>query len=214
MSALKYAFVARDETVLAEYSRELGAFRSVSMGLLERIPGGTDRVSFPYDGNLYNFLVDKAFAFCVVSIESKKQLAFAFLEKVKAEFLKEHGIIALDSGAGSLDRLFGPRLQYWMQQVISNPEEAGKLGLLQKKVDDIKTIMLSNIEEVIARGEKLADLDDKADNLAFEADKFKSTGSALRKKMWWQKTKWQVVCGGVVAVVLLIIALILYSVFK
>lgn len=53
--------------------------------------------------------------------------------------------------------------------------------------------MLGNIEEVIKRGEKLADLDSKADALAFEADRFKSSGIALRKKMWWQQTKWQIV---------------------
>ncbi len=62
--------------------------------------------------------------------------------------------------------------------------------------------MLGNIEEVIKRGEKLADLDSKADALAFEADRFNSSGIALRKKMWWQQAKWRAV--GLVCVLILV----------
>lgn len=214
MSSLKYALVARDTTVLCDYSTELGAFSSVSVGLLEKIPARTDRVSFPYDGNLYSFLVDNGFAFGVVGSEGKKQLAFGFLEKVKTEFIREHGARALDAGPGDLERAFSNRLKYWVEYCIKNPEELSKIGGLQKKVDDIKTIMLGNIEEVIKRGEKLQDLDAKADMLSFEADKFKTSGHALRKKMWWQKSKWQMIAGIAGLIVLLIIALIIYYAVK
>lgn len=64
MTSLKYALVARDETVLVDYSAEFGAFRSVACGLLERIPPRSDRVSFPYDGNLYSFAVESGFSTC------------------------------------------------------------------------------------------------------------------------------------------------------
>lgn len=93
-----------------------------------------------------------------------------------------------------------PRLKYWADYSNKNPDELGKITNLQRKVDDVKTVMLGNIEEVIKRGEKLADLDSKADALAFEADRFKSSGIALRKKMWWQQTKWQIVGGICVAI--------------
>lgn len=46
-------------------------------------------------------------AFGVVGVESKKQLAFGFLEKVKGEFIKEYGARALDAGPGSLESSFG-----------------------------------------------------------------------------------------------------------
>lgn len=62
MASLKYALVAREETVLCDYSCEFGAFRSVACGLLERIPVRSDRVSFPYDGNLYSFAVEAGFS--------------------------------------------------------------------------------------------------------------------------------------------------------
>lgn len=212
--SLKYALVARDTSVLCDYSAELGAFRSVAVGLLEKIPARTDRCSFPYDGNLYSFLVEGGFAFGVVGLEGKKQLAFGFLEKVKGEFMREVGTAGLDAAPGELDSTFGKRLKYWMEYCVKNPDELSKIGGLQKKVDDIKTIMLGNIEEVIKRGEKLQDLDTKAELLSFEADKFKSSGVALRKKMWWQKAKWQVVAGIAGAVVLLIIILIIYYAVK
>lgn len=108
--------------MLCDYSTEFGAFRSVACGLLERIPVRSDRVSFPYDGNLYSFVVEAGFSACgnvarllhttnpvfgVVGVEAKKQLAFGFLEKVKGEFLKEYGSRALDAGPGSLESSFG-----------------------------------------------------------------------------------------------------------
>lgn len=199
--------------VLADYSTELGSYRSVAVGLLEKIPARTDRVSFPYDGNLYSFVVDGCFAFGVVGAEGKKQLAFGFLEKVRGEFMRDVGISGADARAGGLDATFGKRVKYWMDLCIANPDDS-KLSGLQRKVDDIKTIMLGNIEEVIRRGEKLQDLDARADALSFEADKFKSSGTALRKRMWWQKTKWQVIAGSAALIILAIIILIIYYAVK
>lgn len=59
--SLKYALVARDTTVLADYTTQIGAYRTVMCGLLEKVPARTERVSFPYDGDLYSFLVDSGF---------------------------------------------------------------------------------------------------------------------------------------------------------
>ena len=105
---------------------------------------------------------------------------------------------------------------------------------LQKKVDEVKGIMVDNIEQVnthlrrcssntdhtfiakltrcnaslqvLARGERIENLVDKTDNLRFQADRFHKTGVAIRRKMWWQHKKMILV----VILIILILALVIF----
>jgi hypothetical protein len=58
-----------------------------------------------------------------------------------------------------------------------------KLANVQSKVDAVKGVMQSNIEAALANTDKLADIDDKADQLAQSASKFKSTSGSLKRNM-------------------------------
>lgn len=62
-----------------------------------------------------------------------------------------------------------PRLKYWMEYCEQHPEEISKIASVQKKVDEVKNIMVENIERVLERGEKIELLVDKTDNLRFQA---------------------------------------------
>lgn len=94
-----------------------------------------------------------------------------------------------------------------MDYCETHPDEVSKAASVQKKVDEVKGIMVENIERVLERGEKIELLVDKTDNLRFQADKFHKTGRNLRNKMWWQNFKVQII----VLLVVILIAVIIFA---
>ncbi|CAK0779938.1 hypothetical protein CVIRNUC_004894 [Coccomyxa viridis] len=149
-------------------------------------------------------------AYLVVAHERVgRQLPFAFLEKVRGEFQDKHAESSRTLHAHSLDKTFGPRLKYWMDYCQEHPEEISKIASVQKKVDEVKNIMVDNIEKVLERGEKIELLVDKTDNLRFQADRFHKTGRQLRSKMWWQNMKMKLIIAAIVVVLILVLVAII-----
>ena len=53
-------------------------------------------------------------------------------------------------------------------------------------MDDVKNVMVQNIEMVLERGEKLELLVDKTEQLQSSADTFKFTSNKLKNVMFWK----------------------------
>ncbi|EIE23900.1 R-SNARE protein, VAMP72-family [Coccomyxa subellipsoidea C-169] len=206
---LIYAFVARETAVLADHTgpQFTGNFKSVAVQCLDRVPSGNNKFTFTANQHSFNFLIDGGYTFLVVADEGfGRQVPFAFLENVKNEFNQKYAEKSRTAQAGSLDRAFGPRLKYHMDYCMEHPEELSKVAGLQKKVDEVKNVMVDNIEQVLARGERIENLVDKTDNLRNQADRFHRTGVALRRKMWWQHKKMWLI----VILIILILALVIF----
>jgi vesicle-associated membrane protein 7 len=129
------------------------------------------------------------------------------LEKVREEWFSKWVERGAAAPAHSLDRNFGPRLRHWMEYCETHPEELSKVAAVQKQVDEVKSIMVDNIERVLERGEKIELLVDKTDNLRFQADRFHKTGRSLRSKMWWQNMKVKLL----ILVIVILIAVIIFA---
>jgi vesicle-associated membrane protein 72 len=156
----------------------------------------------------FNYLSSQGYTFLVVADEAYgRQVPFAFLERVRDEWFAKWADKGASASAHSLDKTFGGRLKYWMEYCESHPDEVSKVVAVQKKVDEVKGIMVENIERVLERGEKIELLVDKTDNLRFQADKFHKTGRALRTRMWWQNFKMQII----VVIIVILIAVIIFA---
>ena len=57
------------------------------------------------------------------------------------------------------------------------------------KLDDVKDVMVKNIEMVLERGEKLELLMDKSEQLQLDAFRFQKSSKQLRNAMFWKKVK-------------------------
>ncbi|KAK9867853.1 hypothetical protein WJX84_009201 [Apatococcus fuscideae] len=210
MPGLVYSFVARGTTVLADYTSYTGNFSTVAIQCLEKCPTDNSKFTYTCDRHTFNYLVEGGYTFLAVADEGYgRQIPFAFLDKCKEEFLSKFGEKSRQATAHSLDKTFGPRLKYHMDYCTEHPEELTKVAAVQKKVDEVKNIMVDNIEKVLERGEKIELLVDKTDNLRFQADKFHKTGKQLRSKMWWQNFKMKVIIVIVVLVLIFVIFLII-----
>eukprot|EP00879_Flechtneria_rotunda_P001878 GHRR01002049.1.p1 GENE.GHRR01002049.1~~GHRR01002049.1.p1 ORF type:complete len:165 (+),score=49.97 GHRR01002049.1:623-1117(+) len=99
-------------------------------------------------------------------------------------------------------------MQRQMQYCMEHPEEISKMANVQRKVDEVKGIMMQNVEQVLVRGERLDVLVDRTDDLRDQAQKFQRQGTQLRKKMWWQNFRMQIIVVGVVLLLIVVVFLL------
>lgn len=205
--SLHYSLVARGPVVLCEYSSTAGNFNSVALECLQNIKESDNKLSINCDKHTFNFLIQNGYAYLVVADESYgRQIPYAFLDRIKDEFQAKYSEKGRTAAAHSLDKSFGPRLKYHMEYCVQHPEELSKVLSVQQKVNEVKNIMVENIEKVIERGEKIELLVDKTDDLRSQAEVFQKRGRQLRNKMWWANCKMKLV----VLLVLLLLGVVIF----
>ncbi|CAM0147150.1 unnamed protein product [Urochloa decumbens] len=215
--ALIYAMVARGTVVVAEHTSYTGNFRDIAAQCLHRLPAGNNRFTYTCDAHTFNFLVADGYAYCVVATESAgRQIPMAFLEMIKEDFNKRYaGGKAATATANSLSRDFGPRLRDQMQYCTDHPEEVSRLSKVKAQVDQVKGIMMENIDRVIDRGETIDGLVTRTEQLHDQAADFRQQGVRVRRKMWYQNMKMKlIVLGIVVALILIIILSVCHGICK
>ncbi|XP_051751053.1 vesicle-associated membrane protein 5 [Ctenopharyngodon idella] len=84
-----------------------------------------------------------------------------------------------------------------------------RLQQAQEDVEEVKVIMLDNLNKTEERSEKLKELDDRADKLLQQSDKFVKTATKVKQKKRWENIKYKVIMGAVVAAVILLGIIIL-----
>lgn len=82
--------------------------------------------------------------------------------------------------------------------------DVDKIERVKADMDDVKNVMVDNIEKVLKRGEKIELLVDKTDNLNQQSIRFKKHSNQLKTAMWWQNAKLMIFVGGIVIVIILV----------
>ncbi|XP_023540193.1 putative vesicle-associated membrane protein 726 [Cucurbita pepo subsp. pepo] len=206
---LIYSFVARGTVIIAEYTGFSGNFTSIASQCLQKLPASNNKFTYNCDGHTFNYLVENGFTYCVVAIEAAgRQIPIAFLERVKEDFNKRYGGgKASTAAAKSLNKEFGSKLKDHMQYCVDHPEEISKLAKVKAQVSEVKGVMMENIEKVLDRGEKIELLVDKTENLRSQAQDFRTQGTKMKRKMWYQNMKMKLIVFGIVLALILIIIL-------
>ncbi|XP_024022635.1 vesicle-associated membrane protein 724 [Morus notabilis] len=205
--AFIYSFVARGTMILAEYTEFTGNFPAIAAQCLQKLPSSNNKFTYNCDHHTFNFLVEDGYAYCVVAKEAvSKYISIAFLERVKVDFKKRYGGGKADTAvAKSLNKEFGPIMKEHMKYIIDHAEEIEKLLKVKAQVSEVKGIMLENIDKAIDRGENLTILVDKTEDLRSQAQQYKSKGTQIRRKMWYQNMKIKLVVFGILLLLVLII---------
>ncbi|CAI5756794.1 unnamed protein product [Candida verbasci] len=85
-----------------------------------------------------------------------------------------------------------------------NPNQ---LILANEEVDEVRQLMLDNINKLLSRGDKINLLVDQTDKLNTSSSVFQRKAQQIKRKMWFNKTKWLLsIIGGVLLVLYLFIA--------
>jgi len=95
---------------------------------------------------------------------------------------------------------------------MKKAEKSSAVEDLHSEVDEVKNIMIKNIDQILERGERLNELMDRAEILESSSREFHDTSRKVKRKMWWQNLKMKIIIGVVVSLLLIIIiCVILYS---
>ena len=86
-----------------------------------------------------------------------------------------------------------------MHQYSTSPP-ADPLKQAQTDLNNVKDIMVQNIDSILQRGERLDLLVDKTDTLAGQAYAFRRGARAVRRQQWWKNVR-VLALSGVVGVV-------------
>ncbi|KAL7541575.1 hypothetical protein ACHAXR_011916 [Thalassiosira sp. AJA248-18] len=191
---LVYALVSRQKTVLAEHTATsaTGNFPTVTRVLLSKIPPVDGRMTYVYDEYVFHYVVEGGICFLCMSDEhNKHRVPFAFLQELKDLFNSKYGLeVPQRAIAFSLNEEFSKVIQDRMDYYNSAGSNVDSLSQVQNQIEDVKGVMVENIEKVLERGEKIELLVDKTDRLNQQAFQFKSSSKKLRQAMWWNNVKW------------------------
>ncbi|KAJ7641638.1 VAMP/synaptobrevin-like protein [Roridomyces roridus] len=72
----------------------------------------------------------------------------------------------------------------------------------QTELNQVKDIMVQNVEQIVNRGERIELLVEKTDVMAGQATAFRRDAKSVRRQMWWKNTKVMAFCGTVALVFL------------
>lgn len=87
-----------------------------------------------------------------------------------------------------------------------------RLQKAHEDVEEVKVIMLDNLDKAEERTGKLGELENRADNLLEKSKTFSKTSTKVKNQKRWENTKWKVIMAVVgVIVIVSVIGILVYS---
>ncbi|KAI3657854.1 hypothetical protein MP638_003172 [Amoeboaphelidium occidentale] len=203
--SLIYVLVARESTILAEHSNSSGNFAQIAQTILDRIESSATqrKLTYVYDDYLFHYTISSGGLICMCMADASfgRRIPFAFLQDIENTFTQAYGekyLSALPYGMNEFARVLSTKID----QYNSN-QNVDILCQLNSEIDQVKDVMVQNIEKVLERGERIEILVDKTDSLNQAAFQFKKRSTALKRRMWWKNAK-------LLAIMIIVSIIVLY----
>lgn len=204
-----YSVISRGTTVLAKNAECVGNFAEVTEQIIKNIPSNNHKLTYAHGNYLIHFISeDRIIYMCITDDEFERARAFMFLAEVKRRFLMQYGLQAATAISYAMNTEFSPILAYEMKH-YSDANEFDAISRVHGQIDELKDIMVKNIENVTARGERLELLVNKTENLRDTSVSFRKTSRNLARAMFWNNIKMYVIVG----LVILFIVYVIVSMF-
>jgi vesicle-associated membrane protein 7 len=81
-----------------------------------------------------------------------------------------------------------------MHQYNTSPP-SDEVTRAQTELNQVKDIMVKNVEQILSRGERIELLVDRTDAMAGQATAFRRGARSVRQTMWWKNVKILALCG-------------------
>jgi len=193
--------VASGTTILAEARADSRDFSTATHSILAKIPPNNSKLTYVWENYLFHYISEGGYVYLVMADDSAgRRMPFAFLGEVKEKFESAAGSSSNDLAEYSLQSSFGHTLSSIMTTYNTAPPEDA-LTQAQSELNQVKNIMVQNVEQILSRGERIELLVDKTDVMASQAQQFRRGARSVRRKMWWRNSK-MIALGVVVALVL------------
>uniref|UniRef100_A0A2C9M262 AP-3 complex subunit delta-1 n=1 Tax=Biomphalaria glabrata TaxID=6526 RepID=A0A2C9M262_BIOGL len=119
---------------------------------------------FNYSYLFHYITEDKIVYMCITDDDFERSKAFLFLNEIKRRFQAQYGVRAQTALPYAMNSDFSRTMASQMRSVSEDrPDQVSKV---QTQVDELKCIMVKNIDHLAERGEKLELLVDKTEDLS------------------------------------------------
>ncbi|XP_073216650.1 vesicle-associated membrane protein 7 isoform X5 [Lepidochelys kempii] len=163
--AILFAVVARGTTILAKHAWCGGNFLEVTEQILARIPSENNKLTYSHGNYLFHYICqDRIIYLCITDDNFERSRAFSFLNEIKKRFQTTYGSRAQTALPYAMNSEFSSILAAQLKHHSEN-KGTDQMVETQAQVDELKGIMVRNIDLVAQRGEKLELLIDKTENL-------------------------------------------------
>lgn len=193
--AILYACVAKAgnvllaECVLRPSSNVAPMVRGQILPKLTADPAGLSadkKVSYSGDGYLVHVLQRSKLVFiCVTDKSYANYMAFKYLEKAGTNFVAFYR----DDSHRTPQACQAFSRQLKQEGDFFNSPDANKLKKIQTDIDQVRNVMVDNLDTIIQRGDKIENLVEKTNLLLGESTTFVSNSTSLRRKMWLKNVK-------------------------
>lgn len=184
-----YALVAREKTVLAEYTSLTGNFTTVTRSLLGKIPqDAATRMSYTYDQYNFHYIPKDGLVYlCMADRDCGRRIPFAFLEELCRKFQDRYAEIAHMAIALAMQSEF----QSEIEKLVSmyNSDDVDQIARVKAQINEIHDGMIENIDKILLRQEKIELLVEKTEYLNQSANVFRRDAAELHSRMYWSEKK-------------------------
>ncbi|XP_067012925.1 vesicle-associated membrane protein 7 [Anabrus simplex] len=203
--AILFSVISRGTTILTKYASCPGNFAEVTEQILAKIPPENAKLTYSHGNYLFHYICENRIVYmCITDDEFERSRAFLFLNEIKRRFQAAYGTRAETALAYSLNTEFSQVLANEMRH-FSESREVDTISRVHGELDELKDIMVKNIDNVAMRGERLELLINKTENLSSNSVTFRKTSRNLARSMFWKNVKLYVVIAMVVTVVVYLI---------
>jgi len=206
IKAILYTVVARGSTVLVKYATCAGNFAEVTEQILAKIGPEDSKLTYSHLNYLFHYVKEDGVTYlCITDDDFERARAFQFLTDVKHRFEQTYGRSRIhDALPYAMNSDFAPLLASEMKR-YSESRDDDTLSRVEGQLDELKNIMVQNIDNIACRGERLELLVNKAENLNATSVSFQKTSTSVARAMYWRNIRFYV---GAVLVLLLVVYII------
>ena len=186
-----FALVSRGTTVLAKYANCAGNFNEVVDQVLAKITPENNKMTYTHGSYLFHYISERRIIYlCITDDDFVRAKAFSFLADIKRRFEVQFGDRALTALPYSMNSDFSRTMALQMTHFNSNTaDDPDKIQQVNDQVEELKGIMVRNIDQITSRGEQLELLIDKTEDLSANSVSFKKTSTGLARSMRWKNIK-------------------------
>lgn len=189
--SLIHALVAKGQTILAEH-QQAGKrdFSQATQTILSKIPPNDSKLTYVWEQYFFHYVSEGGYIYLVMADDSAgRRMPFAFLAELQRKFGSAPSSSSQeDLPAYGLQGSFGPVISSLMHTYNTAPP-MDELARAQHELNQVKDIMVQNVEQILSRGERIELLVDKTDAMAGQATAFRRGARSVRRQMWWKNKK-------------------------
>ena len=175
--------ISRGTTILAKYIQVAGSNMNEFIDkVLEKISATSDESnSYTHGEFMIYYMSQRGITYLAIAQKNfPQENVFNFLGEVMEKFQGYAGDSARSALAYAYEGEFGEILKNGMLRATPS-----QIEILNNDMNEVKVIMIQNIDAAISRGERMDVLLDKTDDLQTNAGTFKRQAVQIQKYMWY-----------------------------